>query len=118
LGEFKLPAPPEWEDDDRGKVISKSLTRIWDGAVELKAFGETIPADSSQAGGHSASELWMLLIVRMVTRAAKPPKEDVDVKDEMKSGDDTAAVVDEWYSRQDQLRQTICDYIMTDFPAR
>ncbi|KAH6916084.1 Symplekin tight junction protein C terminal-domain-containing protein [Coprinopsis sp. MPI-PUGE-AT-0042] len=118
LGEFKLPAPPEWEEDDRGKVISKSLTRIWDGAVELKAFGETIPADSSQAGGHSATELWMLLIVRMITRAAKPPEEDLEVKDEMKSGNDAASVVDEWYSRQDQLRQTICDYIMTDFPAR
>ncbi|EAU90241.2 cleavage/polyadenylation specificity factor [Coprinopsis cinerea okayama7 len=123
LVDFKLPPPSDWDEDDRTKIISKSLTRIWDGADELKSFGEAIPVDSSQAGGHSATELWMLLIVRMITRVAKPPQDllgggDQDQDEKMKEGNEVSTPVEDFYARQDQLRQTICEYIMTDFPSR
>ncbi|KAJ2915453.1 hypothetical protein MD484_g4945, partial [Candolleomyces efflorescens] len=117
LREFKLPSPPELSENDRTKALGKALTRIWDGAEELKEFAETIPADSSLAGGNSATELWMLLIVRMITRVAQPPETPPDPA-ESKEDEQKEAVIHDFYVRQDQLRQTLCEYIMTDFPAR
>lgn len=60
--------------------------------------------------------MWMLLLVRMVTRVAEPPPM-AEGDDAMDTGDVEVAVHD-FYARQDQLRQTLCDYIMSDFPAR
>ncbi|KAF6752970.1 Symplekin tight junction protein C terminal-domain-containing protein [Ephemerocybe angulata] len=112
LNEFRIPAPPELDENGRTKTLGKALTRIWDGADELKEFAEVIPADSSQAGGNSATELWMLLLVRMITRVAQPPEKNE------KDKEGSEVVLTNYYVRQDQLRQTLCDHIMTDFPAR
>jgi symplekin len=117
LREFKLPSPPELGENDRTKALGKALTRIWDGAEELKEFAEAIPADSSLAGGNSATELWMLLIVRMITRVAQPPETPPDPA-ESKEDEKKEVAIHDFYVRQDQLRQTLCEYIMTDFPAR
>lgn len=86
-------------------LITNSVARIWTGADEL-------PADSLQAGGTSPSEVWMLLLVRMITRVVQPPAEE-DVE-----GDSKEHAVHDFYTRQDQLRQTLCDYIMANFPSR
>jgi len=107
----------------------------------------------------------MLLVVRMITRVAEPPRELADDKAEpalvaegdksdekngpeipdeasaesssptqtngpgadkedameIASDDGDAAPsrsLDDFYRRQDQLRQTLCTYIMRDFPSR
>lgn len=86
-------------------LITSSVARIWTGADEL-------PVDSSQVSGASASEVWMLLLVRMITRVAQPPVEE-DAEEDGKE-----QVVHDFYARQDQLRQKLCDYIMADFPSR
>lgn len=110
LVDFKLPAPKDLTtDDERMSLVSTSISRIWDGADDLRALGEALSPDSVQAGGNSASEMWMLLLVRMVTRVAEPPPE--------MNGDDDSAVTD-YYVHQDELRQKLCDYIMADFPQR
>jgi len=109
LADFKLPPPKEPSEDDRLNVISTSLTRMWSGVDELRM---TLPLDPLQSTGISASELWMLLVVRMITRVAEPPPDfsgDGDSKDLLQL---------DFYSRQDRLRQTLCDYIMADFPSR
>lgn len=116
LVDFKLPPPKELPEDDRINLIASAITRIWDGAEELKTMGEAIPADSSQAGGNSAAEMWMLLLVRMITRVAEPPP--TPGGDDAMDGSGNEMVVHDFYARQDQLRQTLCDYIMTDFPSR
>lgn len=115
LVDFKLPPPKELAEDERTNLIASSIARIWDGAEELKTMGEAIPADSSQAGGNSAAEMWMLLLVRMITRVAEPPP---TLGDDAMDGSGDEMVVHDFYARQDQLRQTLCDYIMTDFPSR
>jgi len=117
LIDFKLPPPNELTEDERMRLIGSSVKRIWGEAEDFKTNVESIPADSVQAGGHAATEMWMLLIVRMVTRVAEAPSISV-------GGDDTmenlaqSGTVDDFYARQDQLRQVLCDYIMADFPAR
>ncbi|XP_006461965.1 hypothetical protein AGABI2DRAFT_206048, partial [Agaricus bisporus var. bisporus H97] len=102
--EFKLPAPRDLPEDDRMELVTNSAARIWTGADEL-------PADSLQAGGTSPNEVWMLLLVRMITRVAEPPKEET-AEEDMKEH------IQGFYVRQDQLRQTLCDYIMANFPSR
>jgi symplekin len=77
-------------------------------------MGEGIAPESAQAGGNSAAEMWMLLLVRMITRVAEPPP---DLDDSMGDVSKDVVVLD-FYLRQDQLRQTLCDYIMSDFPSR
>ncbi|KIK09035.1 hypothetical protein K443DRAFT_672073 [Laccaria amethystina LaAM-08-1] len=116
LVDFKLPPPKELPEDDRINLIASAITRIWDSAEELKTMGEAIPADSPQAGGNSAAEMWMLLLVRMITRVAEPPR--TLGGDDAMDGSGNEMVVHDFYARQDQLRQTLCDYIMTDFPSR
>lgn len=61
--------------------------------------------------------MWMLLLVRMITRVTEPPT-DGDGDDGMDQSADGELVTTGFYTRQDQLRQTLCDYIMSDFPAR
>lgn len=112
LGDFKLPPPKNWSSEDRSNIISGSFKRVWDGAEELRSG---LSSDSFQAAGIAASELWMLLIVRMITRIAEPPP-NFDREDAME--DDSKDIVHDFYARQDRLRQTLCDYIMADFPSR
>jgi symplekin len=54
----------------------------------------------------------------MITRVAEPPEDlggsSKELTEESKDG---GAELD-YYFRQDQLRQKLCDYIMADFPAR
>lgn len=110
LTDLKLPPPKEPSEDDRLGVISGSLTRIWEGADELRMG---LPVDPFQSTGISASELWMLLVVRMITRIAEPPPGfDGDREDSEEF------LQLNLYSRQDRLRQILCDYIMADFPSR
>ncbi|GLB41805.1 putative symplekin tight junction protein C terminal [Lyophyllum shimeji] len=107
LIDFRLPPPRELTDEGRTLQLESSIKRIWEGAKELNA--EALPVESTQAGGHSAPEIWMLLLVRMITRVAEPP--DVDAME-------GAPPQHDFYVRQDQLRQKLCNYIMADFPAR
>ncbi|KAJ6493673.1 Symplekin tight junction protein C terminal-domain-containing protein [Mycena vitilis] len=110
LLDFKLPPPKDLSDEERVSLVRNSVARIWDGSEDLRSTGEALPSDSTQAGGHSAAEMWMLLLVRMVTRVVEPPATAPDESD--------IVVVNDFYDRQDRLRQTLCDYIMSDFPAR
>lgn len=75
---------------------------------------EPIPID-----GVSSIDMWMLLIIRMITRvvAPLPNEEDTDETAKTDDEDDTALESDS-YARQDRLRQTLCDYIMSNFPGR
>ncbi|KAJ7865668.1 hypothetical protein B0H13DRAFT_2670840, partial [Mycena leptocephala] len=63
-----------------------------------------------RAGGHSPAEMWILLLVRMVTRVVDPQPTTPEESDSL--------IVNDFYDRQYRLRQTLCDYIMSDSPAR
>ncbi|KAG5647460.1 hypothetical protein DXG03_009391 [Asterophora parasitica] len=110
LIDFKLPPPRELTEVERMQQLDVSVKRIWDGAEELKVSGDALPVESTLAGGHSATEVWMLLLVRMITRVAEPPKEEDAIDGEGPQHD--------FYVRQAELRRTLCDYIMADFPSR
>ena len=113
LVNFKLPPPRDLSEEEQTRHVREILKRIWEDADDLKVSGDV---NSAQAGGHAALELWMLLLVRMVTRVAYPSS--TEQTDETGDPYDKESVVHDFYVKQDQKRQILCDFIMSDFPAR
>jgi symplekin len=112
--DFTLPPPKDLTEKERLSLISTSITRIWSGANKLRVSGSSVLPESEQAGGNSASEIWMLLLVRMITRVAEPPWNNESMDDSSEG----QVLEQDFFSRQDQLRQTLCGYVMADFPSR
>lgn len=113
-GEFKLPPPKELAEDAREALIRGSLVRIWDGAKDLETSEFNLEAVDMP--GMTPADMWMLLLVRLITRVVDPVPPPAPPEAETK--EDTTVAVSEIYSHQDRLRQTLCDYIMADFPSR
>lgn len=109
--DFKLPPPRELEDGDRTSLIKSSLSRVWTEAQDSDNGAMVKPVPAS---GGSSTEMWMLLIVRMITRVAPPPEASEDSSKKVEGQD----IESDLFARQDWLRQTLCDYIMSDFPSR
>ena len=106
LREFKLPAPKELEEVERDALVKKSFDRMWSATDDVGSATEA----------SLAPDLWMLLLIRLVTRVTLGADEEEaeDAKDENAEVDEEL----ELYTRQDRQRQIICDYIMADFPNR
>jgi len=106
--DFKLPPPKEFSDEDRDLLIRESVTRIWTCGNEF-------------AEGASSADLWMLLMVRLVTRLVEPPLDEAAVEAEKEKMDEREGkpLVDvNFYGRQDRMRQSLCTYVMEDFHSR
>ncbi|KAF9221332.1 hypothetical protein BS17DRAFT_785211 [Gyrodon lividus] len=112
LSDFKLPSPKDLSGTDRYALMRGAVSRICDGAEELQGGSHAVSAGS----GVLPNDMWMLLIIRMITRVAEPEAEIPQNEDEFKEKDDDKSI--DFYTRQDKLRQTLCDYVMADFPSR
>lgn len=111
LSDFKLPPPGDLSEDSRLALMRGSIFRIRESAEELRHTHST-------NGFQPAGDMWMLLVVRMITRVAVPgPGPDVPQED-VKCDDMAESRLTTLYSRQDALRQTLCEYIMDDLPTR
>ncbi|KAF9045824.1 hypothetical protein BDZ89DRAFT_1188893 [Hymenopellis radicata] len=110
LVDFKLPPPKDLSDSDRAALLKLSTQRIWTGAEEIRAsfIDAGVSPDSQISSARAATDMSMLLLVRMITRVVRPPKE--------LSGEEEEDVA--YYQRQDTMRQSLCDYIMADFASR
>ncbi|KIP10039.1 hypothetical protein PHLGIDRAFT_28714 [Phlebiopsis gigantea 11061_1 CR5-6] len=115
LEDFKLPAPKELPEEAREALIQGSLSRIWDGAKDLQVSDFSL--DYMEGSGTAASDMWMLLIVRLVTRVVDPAVLQKLAKDDAQMEEEDI-VSSDIYAQQDRLRQKLCDYIMSDFPSR
>lgn len=104
--EFRLPPPREFSDDERNAIVKIALGRISEGAKDLAPMDTGVAAEGT--------DMWMLLIVRLVTRVTDPVLPGATPE----KTDDGMDVVSEFYAHQDRLRQTLCDYIMDDFSGR
>ncbi|KAI0820808.1 Symplekin tight junction protein C terminal-domain-containing protein [Trametes gibbosa] len=117
LVDFKLPTPRELEADERDELLRKAIARIREGAKDL---APNEPADLGDGPCSSPADMWMLLLVRMVTRVSDPAEVQEEEDGEGDGKDEEGAVVrrSEIYERQDRLRHALCDYIMSDFAGR
>ncbi|KAH9965034.1 Symplekin tight junction protein C terminal-domain-containing protein [Lactifluus volemus] len=106
--EFRLPPPSVLGEEERAATVKSVVTRIWQSSGDL--------AVGPQTGGR---DMWMLLLVRMITRVVDP---DSGKGKEVKNSADPDVEMDEGmvelYERQDRLRRVLCDYIMADFSGR
>jgi symplekin len=113
--EFQVPAPAVLEEAERAATVKSAATRIWQSSGDL--------AVGPQSGGQ---DMWMLLLVRMITRVVDPEdgkgKAKADGVVQRVTGPDADVEMDEGmvdlYERQDRLRKVLCDYIMADFSGR
>ena len=113
MEEFKLPPPKELPEEIKDALIRNSLTRIWDGSKGLVS-GSAALSPTAETSRTTPGDMWMFLIVRLVTRTADPAMfEDEDSR--MQTDDEEPSDV---YPYQDRLRQILCDYIISDFPSR
>ncbi|KAF8677667.1 Symplekin tight junction protein C terminal [Rhizoctonia solani] len=106
---FSLPAPKDLSDAARNGLVKSSVARIWDAGEEV--LGRDVKGGSEVAVGLPPEEMWMLLIVRMISRGANGGR----VKDE---GGDDRALVHNLAFREDGMRQMLLDYLLGDFNGR
>ena len=110
--EFQAPAPAVLDEAERSATVKSAATRIWQSSGDLVV--------GPQTGGQ---DMWMLLLVRMITRVVDPEDGKGKAKAEGAiTGPDVDVEMDEGmvelYERQDRLRKVLCDYIMADFSGR
>ena len=117
LIEFKLPPPRELTLESRLSLMRSSVSRICTGAKELSST-DVGGVDSLSSSSLAPTEMWMLLLIRMVTRVANPAQDDDMDDDELSGGGDGENGELYFYDRQDKLRHTLLNYVMTDFSSR
>ncbi|KAG9312974.1 Symplekin tight junction protein C terminal-domain-containing protein [Chiua virens] len=109
LTDFKLPSPKEQMEDDRVALMRSAVDRICDGGQELQEASHAFSA------GALSDDIWMLVMIRMITRVTEPAADPTQNGDKSAEEEEQSA---DFSSRQDKLRQVLCDYIMMDFPSR
>ena len=112
ISNLKLPAPRPLLENERMSHVNALVKRIWEDAGDLRASNDVTIIQT----GHAAVEMWMLLLVRMITRVAYPDYMEED--NARGDSDQKDQLMNDFYAREDQKRQTLCDYIMADFPGR
>ncbi|THH09925.1 hypothetical protein EW145_g1681 [Phellinidium pouzarii] len=122
FADFKLPPAREVSEVERGLIVRSSMARIWDTCSEAGTTGEAALGMCQPGQGASSQDLWMLLLVRMITRLVPPEEDGGDENENGVNGDKDVDKKDsmevDTVSRQELIRQILFNYIMTDFPAR
>jgi symplekin len=120
--DLKVPPPQNLEPQERDIILKSSIRRIREGAADL-VTSDAASGSGGDAGGGGTPELWMLLVVRMITRGGmarkgrRKGKEKAEGGEEEQDGEDERAVT-ERYAEQDRLRSMLYDYVMADFSRR
>ena len=117
LTDFKLPPARELDESGREGLVQKAISRIREGAKDLAAH-DMFDVSDGQAAKTTPTDMWMLLLVRMVTRVSDPAASGDEDEDVMKDDDGTVIRRSDIYDRQDRLRHALVEYIMADFSGR
>ena len=113
LANFRLPPPREFLTSEKESIMKSSMSRIWNTNGLLG--NSTVAFLNQQVGqGASSEDLWMLLLVRMITRAS-PGEGAAGVDDEGEKLESTQVGA---VSVKERIRQIVFDYVLTDFPGR
>jgi symplekin len=107
---FKLPPPRALSETECQSTLKSAIARIRDTPQELNhppdVLGQTAHV------GLPASDMWMLLLVRMVTRA--PTSDETMKEGQVKEESDLKLVK----TLDDDRRRTLCNYVLEDFSSR
>lgn len=111
MSDFTLPAPQPLAPEARTGSLKSAMTRIWNNSSSASSTPHDAPASLTE--GAPGTDLWMLLLVRMVTRVL-----DYRESEEDAPRSEDAASSELSVQKQDDIRQTICNYVIADFPSR
>lgn len=102
---LRAPPPRPIEDTEKADLVRGSVARIQDAANDVVTGAGVEDGDGVK--------LWMMLIIRMVTRGAGSRRNW-----QGEEGEEDAQHAAEQYERQDQLRANLYEYVMADFAGR
>lgn len=118
FADFKLPSPREFSEPERQDLLQQSMSRIWDTSRELVPASDVASRTHQPSQGASSRDLWMLLLVRMITRA-DPEEEHAEKGGDGETEDERPESMEvDTTSRRERIRQTLFEYIVSNFPAR
>ena len=97
-------------------MAQSALQRVRKRGEESLAAAIASSTAATQDGSVAETELWMLLIVRIITRGAHEPEEE----EEGGQGESTVMVKARSASREatGRMRRILCDYVLGDFANR
>ena len=116
LHEFKLPAPRLLTTKQKSAMAQSALQRVRKRGEESLAAAIASSTAATLDGSVAETELWMLLIVRIITRGAYEPEGEAGGGE----GESTAMVKARNASREasERMRRILCDYVLGDFANR
>lgn len=124
LSTFKLPRPRPMSDKQRGTLVDSCLLRVQSRGHEYAMTHKSRGIEYLGQRGKPTPDMWILLLVRMVTRGtwSSADIEDENEDDEAaeENGDEVAkpnglsAKLDAEY----RMRKMLFNYIVTDFTSR
>ncbi|KZT59495.1 hypothetical protein CALCODRAFT_430835 [Calocera cornea HHB12733] len=120
LANYDLPLPQPVDDTSRTKIIQSALARVWDNGKEMELL-EAQTSEQSDIDGIKAvtglppHEIWMLTLVRMVTRG---PASAGDILGSLKSEEGSPSPSGRLRPTADDIRQRLYDFVLGDFPNR
>lgn len=102
--DFELPPARILSEDERGAVVKSAIDRLRSQANSSQHSAELTENDATSPDAPlvrlPASEAWVLFLVRMATRGPAA---------------DAGSMV---LGAKQDIRQTLCDYVLDDFTAR
>ncbi|KAG9104316.1 hypothetical protein FRC06_003605 [Ceratobasidium sp. 370] len=111
-GTFALPPPKDLSDAARNRLVRSSVTRMWD-TGEGQMQGEVGRARGRGGEmGLPPEEMWMLVVVRMISRGAGGQMGEGEGEDRER------ALVQQGAFREDAMRHLLLEYVLDDFSAR
>lgn len=113
FADFKMPNPQLASEVEERALLKQSMTRIWKSSGDLVSINDS--ALRTAAKGSSPADLWMLLLVRMITRANSPEEQTSDGNDNETSLELNVANSPQ---RHNEIRETLFNYIVDNFPSR
>jgi symplekin len=108
---FKLPPSRPLSKTEREYAQKSAITRIRDNALDLGTPPEV--QGQTEHVGLPASDMWMLLLVRMVTRASVIEGSVTD--SQTKKEEEGMTMVE---THDDDRRRVLCNYVLEDFSSR
>ncbi|KAL5492454.1 hypothetical protein ACEPAI_3901 [Sanghuangporus weigelae] len=117
FAEFRLPPPREISEPEQRALVRQSMSRIWETSREFMTSSEAAASSHQPSHGALTQDLWMLLLVRMITRVNPEDEESKTEGDNAENERRESMEVDK-APRRERIRQVLFDYILTDFPSR
>ncbi|KZP01587.1 hypothetical protein CALVIDRAFT_532363 [Calocera viscosa TUFC12733] len=117
LAKYDLPLPQPVDPSSRTKIIQSALARVWDNGKEMELMdvhtSEESEADNIKAvTGLPPHEIWMLTLVRMVTRGSASSGEGLGIEE------GSLTPPSRIHPTADDIRQRLYDFVLGDFPNR